>query len=249
MTLTAALPATLAAVDYTVTLAVYDAMPVVLFVIAYLAIASMLAPQDPGRQRVAVAGAVLAGIGGMAKVTWKLIMAVNGQDVAVLDAMLFPLVGAGLLLVAGAIRPTWSARRTLVVVAAVAVSAGALSMAVAPRVGQLVMLAVMTIATVLIALRLVAVARQAGRPEAAGLAIVSLVVAFVMAGLARLDQSTAQQWTAEVTNTIGQGALLACVLLLRRAGADLLARRHLGVPSAVDQGSARPIPSLEQRSI
>jgi hypothetical protein len=247
MTLAAALSAPLAAVDYTVTLAAYDAVPVVLFVIAYLVIGFMLAEQDRDRSRLAVVGAVLAGIGGMAKVAWKFILAFNGQDIAVLDAMLFPLVGTGLLLVAGSIRPRWSVRGTVIIVGVMVTLAGVLSWTVAPRVGQLVMLAVMTIATVLIALRLFTVARQAGRPEAASLALVSLVVAFLMAGLARLDQSTAQQWAAEVTNTVGQGALLACVLLLRATGVNLV-RRHPGAPSTVDLSSEASVPSMEQRS-
>ena len=64
--------------DYTVWLALFDAVPVILFMLSGLVIYSMFG------SRLFMAGVLLSFAGGMCKVIWKLIAAVKKRNYALL---------------------------------------------------------------------------------------------------------------------------------------------------------------------
>jgi hypothetical protein len=89
--------------DYTVALALEDYLPVLLALAGFW----LLAPDWLGR-----VGAVLIGLGGLAKSTWKLLLAAGGVDVPWLEVLLFPLMAAGAVLLCAALHkslgwPAW----------------------------------------------------------------------------------------------------------------------------------------------
>ena len=90
------------AIEYTVPLAVFDAVPVVFSVLAYLTVARLLGTVSPQRARLARWGVLLVGTGGAAKVVWKIVIAATATDITWMDDLLFPFLAPGLLLLAGA---------------------------------------------------------------------------------------------------------------------------------------------------
>ncbi len=204
-------------VVHTLPLAVFDAVPVVLAAVAYLWAARRLTSGATAR-RAALVGAVLVTAGGAAKVAWKITIAATGRDVTWLDDLLFPLLAPGLLALAGALSPRASTRRAVFGAAVVTVLALALTVAGGPDVATVLLLVVMTAATVWVAVALTRAARERDVGAAVPLVWFTVAVAFLLAGLARLEQTIALQWVEETTNAAAQGALLlAIALLVRRA--------------------------------
>ncbi len=89
--------------DYPVVLAVEDFVPTLLALLGFWLLAG-LAPAE--RVPAGRAGAVLIGLGGVAKSVWKLLVAAFGVDLPWLEAALFPLMSAG------AVTLIWALLRT-----------------------------------------------------------------------------------------------------------------------------------------
>ena len=184
----------------TVPLALDDYVPVVLAGLGALWLA-----RTTGR-RSAVVGAVLVLAGGLCKATWKLLLAVSGDDVPHVDDLLFCLLAPGFALLAAAlladVRPTQAA----------AVSRGAdvsigVALVAALALGSTAPLLVLAVvgATATGALALLA-ARRRGDASAAVLFAVQLAMAYALVPLAGAGQSLAHQWWEQSLNTVGQGA-------------------------------------------
>ena len=88
--------------DYPLSLALEDFVPVVLTAVGMWFIVRFVAQRSPSDRALATTGAVFVVAGGASKATWKLIAAIDGADVTVLDRALFPLltIGFGCLAVA-----------------------------------------------------------------------------------------------------------------------------------------------------
>ncbi len=78
--------------DYTVWLALFDAVPVILFMLSGLVIYSMFG------SRLFMAGVLMSFAGGMCKVIWKLIAAVKKRNYALLTFLFHLLLPAGFIL-------------------------------------------------------------------------------------------------------------------------------------------------------
>ena len=99
-------------VDYTMTLALYDFVPVALTASGMWWTYRMVTFLSPALGRWALLGGALVVSGGAAKALWKLIMAITAGSVDLrwLDASLFVLMSPGFLLVLASV---WGATRTV----------------------------------------------------------------------------------------------------------------------------------------
>ncbi|MFD8098826.1 hypothetical protein ACFV24_04760 [Nocardia fluminea] len=190
-----------AAVDYPVSLAVEDFVPVLLTTVGVL----LLRHSVPERRAV-LAAAVLIGCGGAAKATAKLLAATGHGDHAWLRGMLFPLLTLGfgllclILMRQGGRVPLWL--RILVPGLIAVCTAGAVLSG-----DPIVFLVSTTVFATLAGIRLIGTARRRGDIVAANLFGLQLLVFFILGSLAsRPDQTVALQWGEQLSNTVAQAA-------------------------------------------
>lgn len=207
-----------AALDYPVSLAVEDFVPV-----AFTTCGVLLLRRLTGTPGVLVA-AVLIGAGGFAKATAKLIVALDGPDVVWLRGLLFPLLTLGFaLLYLELTRPPGAGvSRGRAGVAAAIVTACAVAAVLLADV--LPMLVSTTVFATLTAVHLIGRARSGGDTRTAVLFGAQLAVFFVLGPLgAREDQTVTLQWIEQLTNTAGQAAfLLGAFRLTGRARGEVV---------------------------
>ena len=89
--------------NFPLSMALQNYMPVLLSTLAFYWIAQMLRAKSKMLGNVAMAGVLLALIGGMLKATWKLSMSLTHADIDLFRDGLFPLIGPGFTLMAFAI--------------------------------------------------------------------------------------------------------------------------------------------------
>lgn len=215
----------MSAVEYPVSLAVEDFVPVLLTTTGVLLLRRCVA-----HGWAALAAAVLIGTGGFAKATAKLIAATDGPDLPWLRGMLFPFLtlGFGLLCLelastdrslagrgpslAGTGRmPRWPL--VLVPVFTVVCALGAVAAA-----DPLPMLVSTTVFATLSGIFLIDWARTRGDSLAAALIGIQLLVFFILGPLAsRPDQTVALQWAEQLCNTAAQAAFLIATWRLSAA--------------------------------
>lgn len=201
--------------EYTLSLALEDFVPVVLSSLGLFFIRRMVLARVGGLPgRVATLGWVLITVGGLSKSTWKLIMALTDgtRDVAVLDNALFVFLAPGFVCMAWAV---WRMRggkggwgvpagiiATFYVLALITVltSPGA-------RTWVFVLLGLTTLANLTLGILLIRQAWQKGQKGMGVLFVVNLVAIFILSGLARVEPQTIPlQWIEQSINTVSQGA-------------------------------------------
>lgn len=202
--------------QYTVSLALVDFLPVALTALGLFYIVRMVAHIDPAQGRIAAVGAALTVAGGFAKATWKLIMAVSGGavDLAFLDYSLFILMAPGYTLLAYSVlravrliqgKRGWHPWLPPTVLLAV-IFAGSLYLALArpdSPAWERVLLSVMVLATVITGVLLVIFSLRQKLPLLAVLFVFNLLGVFMLNGMARLpEQTITLQWIEEITNTL-----------------------------------------------
>lgn len=235
-----------AGLDYPLSLAVEDFVPVLLTGAGAALLIGPLRSHGARTARTAAAGTALVLLGGLSKATWKLLVAMDGPDVAFMNKALFPCLSAGFLLLAHAVltlptdgRDPAAGRRPppLWGLAAVWLAAGAAGLLLRSTAAHLV-LAIM--AVTVCAVRLILLARSDGDIPAAAAGGLWLTGMYALGPLAaRPDQSVALQWVEQSANTLTQGAF---VLLAWR-----LAKRRRAVPSSPSP-SPSPSPSSSPSS-
>ncbi|MFJ7270395.1 hypothetical protein ACIQV3_27805 [Streptomyces sp. NPDC099050] len=229
------------ALDYPLSLALEDFVPVILTGIGATLLIGPLRAHSMTAGRTATAGTALVLLGGLSKATWKLLVALDGPDLQVLNKALFPCLSAGFLLLAHALLTLPAARerepepvRTtpplwgFAVVWAATGAAGLLLTSTAPSM-------VLTIVAVTVcAVRLILLARSHGDTVAAAAGGLWITGMYVLGPLAaRPDQSVALQWVEQSANTLTQGAL---VLLAWRLTKHRRTTRSAELPSSPPSG-------------
>ena len=205
--------------EYTISLALVDFIPVIFSAIGVFTIATMIASLDRTSGRMAYIAAVLITLGGLSKAVWKLIIAATGTDVVGLDDLLFVFLGPGFTLLSWAL---WNAQliitdkeipkkvwlRPFGVIALFGI--GAISARIAQpeaRYWVYILLTLTTFANLAVGILLI---RQANRQHlklAAGLFVFNLIAIFALSGMARIpEQTIALQWIEETINVFAQGA-------------------------------------------
>lgn len=204
----------------TVTMALVDLIPVVLFFAAAVILQRDLYDKMvKGAFALLATGSVMVLLAGVFKALWKILYALNVCDYQLLDAAFFPMQGPGFLLVflalAGMFTKYNRKRVNLSSVAAVPVFTSTMPFVIL----QIIGCAGMQWCLFALALKM---KRR--------LAAVMFVVAFVfMLGMgylsATFDDSSSMHWLAQCVNIVSQGALLWGTVLLHRAGLGTKPRR------------------------
>ncbi|MFJ3666906.1 hypothetical protein ACIPSE_10670 [Streptomyces sp. NPDC090106] len=231
-------------VDYPVSLAVEDFVPVLLTAVAAARLVRPAARTGRDGRLLALAGTVLIASGGLSKAVWKLVVALDGPDIQPLNKALFPLLSAGFLLLSLAllrfplrtegVSASADTSRLRWVFAGLWTAVSALSLAL----GSTAPVMVLAIAAVTVcAIRLILLARAAGDTLAASAAGFWLLGMYVLGPLAaRPDQSVALQWIEQSCNTLTQAAAV-------------LAAWRLAPVLAAEPDTSLPVPASDDRTV
>jgi hypothetical protein len=219
---------------YTVSLALFDVIPVVLSVVGCVFLARVSARALPSVRSTAFAGVVLIGIGGGSKALWKIILTTLDTDVTWMEQMLFPFLATGFMLllwsfwsaIVGRWIPWWPFVLVVVLGFAGTVASGKSTALLAVAAGAALM-------TSGVAIRW-AVRERAVVPVV--LYAVGMGFSIVLAYLAgpKIEQTLTMQWIEETVNVVGQGCfLLASILLWRASTPDSSATRAVATSETV----------------
>lgn len=232
--------------EYTLSLALFDFIPVFLSGLGLVFLAQMVSRCDVTSGRMAYLAALLIFLGGLSKAVWKTNYVVTGVDIAWMNNVLFVFLGPGFTLLSWAI---WNAQqvmagrpipkhvwlRPLAVILLFGVGAISARMAQpAERYWFFILLTMTTFANMAVAVLLIQQSRQQGQPLAAALFLFNIVAVFVLSGLARVpEQTPVLQWVEEIINACSQGAFaFAAWRLTRTAPVAAIQRR------AITQGAS-----------
>lgn len=202
--------------DYTLSLALVDFLPVAFTAIGLFYIVRMVGHVDELQGRVAAVGAVLTVTGGFLKAVWKLFMASsNGAvDIRWLDDGLFVWMAPGYTLLAFSVWQTvrsvrgqrtfhaWLAPKTFIVLMSAASIYLYMTNPASPA-WERILLSVMVLATLVTGILLVIFGFRQKLPLAGWLFLVNLAGILLLNGLARLpEQPITLQWFEEGINTV-----------------------------------------------
>jgi hypothetical protein len=202
--------------EYTLSLALVDFLPVAFTAIGLFYIVRMVAHVNALQGRVAALGAALTVAGGLFKATWKLFMASsNGNvDIRWMDDSLFAWMAPGYTLLAFSVWQTVRSvrgRKTLhawlaPVILIVLMFAGSIYLYISDPnspAWERILLSIMVLATLITGVLLVIFSFRQKMPLAGWLFIVNLAGIFLLNGLARLpEQTIALQWIEESINAV-----------------------------------------------
>ncbi|GIK55680.1 MAG: hypothetical protein HND44_05375 [Chloroflexi bacterium] len=228
--------------EYTLSLALVDFLPVVFTAVGLFFIVRMVAYINGRQGRVAALGAGLTVAGGFFKAVWKLLMATSGgeMDIRLLDDALFILMAPGYTLLAFSVwqtvravrgQKTYHVWRAPVIFIGVmfALSAALYVSRPASPAWERILLSVMVLATVMTGVLLILFSFRQKLTLAGTLFIINLVGVFLLNGLARMpEQTIALQWIEESINAISWLAFM--VAAVRVYG---YTRENFGVDTAV----------------
>ena len=209
--------------EYTIVMALQDYLPVILSSIGLFFLARMVTRIDQASGRLAYLGWALITLGGINKATWKLIMAATSSQTNLvwLDDSLFFLLGTGFLCMGFAV---WYAQRRMqekslpffknvfivpLIIAAVFVGLAVFMSLSQPtsRIPFYILLGLTTIANFVTGGLLIRQGLQQGSRLAALLFGFNLLAILILTGIARIDPQTIPlEWTAQITNTVSNGA-------------------------------------------
>lgn len=202
--------------EFTLSLALFDFVPVFLTGIGFLYLARLVLSVLPAQGRIAFLGGLLVVAGGFFRATWKLLMALShgALDVNWMEESLFILMAPGYILftwsvwqVSRSVRGkkafhAWLFPLALVLILFAASYLLFISQPDAPAWKRL-LLSVTVLANTILAILLIVFAFRQKLSTAAWLFILNLIGIFIMNGLARLpEQPIHIHWIAEAINTV-----------------------------------------------
>lgn len=205
------------AISYTVPLALFDFLPVLLSGLGSALLVRYSAARMPALERWGWLGVALAVAGGLCKATWKLVLAATGNNLERLEQLLFPLLAAGFTLLAWVLMSVLLEKRAPRWPFAAILAAGAVGAVLARSMSPL--LGVTSLMSLSVVFMAMIVAWRARTLAAVLLFVLNVVgvLALVPLGSDKIEQTEALQWVEESINTIAQGSYaLAWFLVLRR---------------------------------
>lgn len=197
--------------DFTVSMAIVDYVPVILFATAsVILLRDLYDKMEKGAFALFSAGLIDVVVAGALKATWKLLYALEVCDFTALDEMFFPVQSIGFLLAGVGILAMLFQRRANM---ALAVAAPPVFSGTFVFVGLMVAgLGIMDVVLCILAVRL-------RRPWLIAVFLLSFVCSLCMGYLSSKDFAEASMnWIAEGVNVAGQGAFLVGALLLHKNG-------------------------------
>ncbi|WP_144121193.1 hypothetical protein [Catellatospora sichuanensis] len=210
--------------DYPVIMALEDYVPTLLALAGFWLLGGASAAIDRRAAFAGRFGAVLIGLGGVAKSTWKLILSAFGSDVRWLEQSLFPLMATGALLVLWSLHTTLRGRRAPWWPYALA-GTGVAAAALALNSVQPAFIAATTGVTAISVLGAV----LAGRRRAWGAVVLYALGVIAVTSLVPLrshpqHETLGFQWLEQGTNTLAQAIFLTAAVLTVRAAAATATR-------------------------
>ena len=201
--------------EYTLSLALVDFLPVFFTAVGLVAISRMVAHVNVTQGRVAFYGTLFTIAGGFFKATWKLLMASsNGAvDIRWMEEGLFVFMAPGYTLLAWSVWQTVRAvqgKKTshawippLIIIGVVfATSISLFVIQPESPAWERILLSLMVLATIITGIFLIIFGFRQGLPSAGWLFILNLIGIILLNGLARLDDQTIfLQWIEESINT------------------------------------------------
>ena len=201
--------------DFSVSMALVDYIPVIFFAIAaVILLRDLYNKMSKGAFALFAAGVIDVAIAGALKATWKLLYAMGACNFEALDHMFFPVQSIGFLLAGVGILAMLVHKQSK-----------AALMAAAPPVfsGTFVFVGLMVAGLGIMDVVLCIIASKLKKPWLIAIFAVSFVCSLCMGYLSSQDfAEAAMNWIAEGVNVVGQGTLLAGVILMHKNGlADL----------------------------
>lgn len=197
--------------DFSIAMALVDYIPVFLFgAAAVLLQRDLYNKMSKGCFALFAAGTINVFLAGFLKATWKLLYAAGVCDFTALDDMFFPVQSIGFLLVGIAVVAMLGFRQEKAAV-----------LTVAPPVfaGTFLFVGLMVAGLGCMSVGLSIIAAKMKKGGAITYFAVAFVCSLCMGYLSSQDFAQAyMNWMAEIINCIGQGALLAGVSVLHKAG-------------------------------
>lgn len=201
--------------QYSLGVALFDFVPVVLSGLAMAFLAGAIRRCNPPLGPWAVAAAVLIPFGGACKASWKLIIALGGEPIPALENLLFISLAPGFVVMAYALAHAQAPVRTVtphprLALQAAAPLAGALALALllpGSRAWFFLLLLVTTVATITLLAHAIIAARAAGLRGPLAAFAYALVATLAMGGLSRLAAGESSAWLQESLNVSIQAAL------------------------------------------
>lgn len=197
--------------DFSVSMALVDFVPVIFFgMAAVLLMRDLYNKMSKGAFALFAAGTIDVFSAGALKATYKLLYATGVCDFEALNAMFFPVQSIGFLLAGIGMVAFVCHRQTK-----------AATLAVAPLVfsGTFVFVALMVLGLGMMDVVLCIIAAKMKKPGLIALFVLSFVCSLCMGYLSSQDFAQASMnWIAEGVNVVGQGSLLAGVVLLHKNG-------------------------------
>ena len=192
----------------TVTMAIVDFIPVVLFFIAAVILQNDLYTKlSKTKYTLLSAGSLMIFVGGTLKATWKILYALNICDYQALDISFFPFQGIGFLLVFLSLTGICSKKfNKLYSVVPVFTS-------------NMPFVILQVIGCAGTQFMLMGKSLQMKKNSAFVMYIIAFIFMLGMGYLsAKFDDSSSMHWLAQCTNIISQGAFLAGTSILHKAG-------------------------------
>ena len=200
--------------DFSVSMALVDYIPVILFGSAIIIlIRSLGSKMNKGQFTLLSAGTLNVFIAGFLKATYKLLYASGACDFEALNHMFFPVQSIGFLLAGAGI--VWFTVEKMALKNKVR--------SVVPPVfsGTFLFVGLMCTGLLLLDVALCMISKKLKKSWVMALFILSFICSLGMGYLSSQDFTQASMnWIAECVNIVGQGTLLAGVIVLRKAGLE-----------------------------
>jgi hypothetical protein len=214
--------------NYSLGLALFDYLPVLLSVFGLYLLALAIGQTQPASRLPAMMGVCLIASGGLAKASWKLWWVLTQEDVAVLGNLLFILMAPGFLLLAihcYSAQRVWlhrsapAAARSNTIAATAIVLLALLASLRAIQGGNswfFILLATASLANIAISSILIRQSWHCGQGATAALFALSISLIVSLGGLSRFSAGSAPlQWLAECLNTAAHGSFALAMWRLK----------------------------------
>ena len=193
----------------TVTMAIVDYIPVILFFIAaILLLSDLYSKLSKGYYTLLASGSIMVFMAGTLKATWKILYALQICDYQALDICFFPMQGIGFVLFFIGLLGMFSKKKDIKAMSVVPVF-----------VSNMPFIILQIIGCAGAQFALVAKSLQMKKKSAAIMFVISFIFMLAMGYLsAKFDDSSTMHWIAQCTNIVSQGALLSGTIILHKQG-------------------------------
>ena len=214
--------------DYSLGLALFDFLPVLVSACGLYLLADLLARALPESRALLLTGFALVIAGGLSKATWKLIWVLAQVNIAVLDALLFVCMAPGMILLAlhtaaagrrwrGGTVSVHPGRNGLMLIVPLLAAAAYLATSQPDgRAWFFVLLYASALANIVMSILLIRQSWAWDQRLTAAFFLASILLTLSLSGLARISTGSAPlQWLAEVLNLFATGCFALAVWRLR----------------------------------